>query len=149
MTTDPREESLRLLRSIDATMRAMLLVLSEKRNDASSVPDSVCNGPYGDPIVRAKDPRGWTAEPMKGRKFSECPPEYLDMIADRFDYFASKDEEKLKDVSDDDEEAEIQKKIRYSKLDAQRARGWAARLRSGYKSQPPAPAQGFSDEPGF
>ena len=131
MATDPREETLRLLRSIDATMRAILLVLSEQRNDAPAVNDSVCNGPHGDPIVKAKDPRDWTSEPMKGRHFSECPPEYLDMLAERYDYFASKDGADEKDV-------------RYAKLDAQRARGWAARLRGGYRA--PTPTAGFANE---
>ena len=136
MSTDPREETLRLLRSIDATMRAVLLVLSEKRNDEPSAPtanDSVCNGPHGDPVVKAKDPRDWTGPPMKGRKFSECPPEYLDLLADRYDYFATKD--------DADEKA-----VKYAKLDAARARGWAARLRGGWVAPAPAPPSGgFAD----
>jgi hypothetical protein len=132
-SVDPREETLRLLRSIDATMRAMLLVMSEKRNDAPAVNDSVCNGPHGDPVIKAKDPRDWSGPPMTGRKFSECPPEYLDMLADRYDYFATKDEDATKQ--------------RYAKMDAARARGWAARLRAGWTAPTPAPQGGFSDEP--
>jgi hypothetical protein len=131
MATDPREETLRLLRSIDATMRAILLVLSEKRNDAPPVNDSVCNGPHGDPVVKAKDPRDWSGPTMKGRTFSECPPDYLDMLADRYDYFATKDGADEKDV-------------RYAKLDAQRARGWAARLRAGWTA-PTSAEGGFTD----
>ena len=131
MATDPREETLRLLRSIDATMRAMLLVLSEKRNDAPPVNDSVCNGPHGDPVIKAKDPRDWSGPPMTGRKFSECPPEYLDRLADRYDYFAGKDEDATKQ--------------RYAKMDAARARGWAARLRGGWRAPAPAPQGGFTD----
>jgi hypothetical protein len=65
---------------------------------------------------------------MTGRAFSECPPEYLDMVADRLDYFSSQ-------LGDSDDE---KKKRKYNTLDAARARGWAARLRSGWT--PPAPA---------
>jgi hypothetical protein len=77
------------------------------------------DGKYGDPEVRAKDPRDWTGEPMKGRRFSECPPEYLDMLASRFDFFAGRETD--------------EKKARYNRLDAGRARGWAARKRNGWK----------------
>lgn len=75
---------------------------------------------YGDPLVRAKDPRDWTGEPMKGRNFSQCPPEYLDMLAARFDFFASRESDP--------------KKAKYNRLDASRARGWAARKRGGWQS---------------
>jgi hypothetical protein len=50
---------------------------------------------------------------------SECPPAYLDLVASRLDYFAAKEEDA--------------KKARYNRLDASRARGWAARLRNGWK----------------
>lgn len=135
MASDPRLETLRLLGSIDASLRAILLVLSEQRNDAPAVNDAVCNGPHGDPLVNAKDPRDWAGEPMKGRHFSECPPEYLDLLADRFDYFASKEEDATKK--------------RYCELDAQRARAWAARLRRGWRSPTPDAGGFASDEPGF
>lgn len=72
---------------------------------------------------------------MTGRTFSECPPEYLDLLADRFDYFAGKEPD--------------EKKAGYNRLDARRARAWAARLRSGW-NRPTADTGGFaSDEPGF
>ena len=135
MATDPREETLRLLRSIDATMRAILLVLSEQRNDAPAVNDSVCNGPHGDPIVRQKSPRDWAGDDMKGRHFSECPPEYLDLLADRFDYFAGNEEDATKK--------------RYNELDAKRARAWAARIRRGWTSPTPDAGGFASDEAGF
>jgi hypothetical protein len=80
------------------------------------------DGPHGDPEVKAKDPRDWTGAPMKGRKFSECPAEYLDMLADRFDYFAEREEDA--------------KKAGYDRLDAARARGWAERVRNG-DAEPP------------
>lgn len=121
MSTDPRAETIRLLTSIDASLKALLA----RSGTAPDVNDSVCNGPHGDPIIKAKDPRDWSGEPMTGKRFSECPPEYLDLLADRYDYFAGKD-----DSTDE--------KRRYAKLDGARARAWAARLRSGWTA--PAPA---------
>ena len=132
MPTDPRLATLALLQSIDATLKAILLVLSENRNEPAKVPDAMLNGPHGDPVVKAKDPRDWTGEPMQGRKFSECPPEYLDLLADRYDYFATKAETSKREATDDDELQKAEKSLKYAVLDAKRARGWAARLRAGY-----------------
>jgi hypothetical protein len=35
-------------------------------------------------------PRDWTGPSFKGRRFSECPPPLLEMLAETFDYFASR-----------------------------------------------------------
>jgi hypothetical protein len=114
MATDPREETIRLLRSIDGSLKSLLALQGGARQTERVDLD----GPHGDPEVKAKDPRDWTGEPMKGRKFSECPADYLDMIAERFDYFAGKETD--------------EKKAKYNRLDAARARGWAQRIRGGY-----------------
>src|SRR5262245_4011150 len=116
-------ESLALLRSIDASLRRIADKL-----DPQPVNDRICDGKYGDPEVRQTDPRDWTGDSMKGRRFSECPPEYLDLLAERFDYFASKEEDTTKQ--------------KYNLLDAQRARAWAARVRNGYRPPTTATAQG-------
>ena len=72
---------------------------------------------------------------MRGKRFSECPPEYLDMVAERLDYFCSTNT----GATEDD-----QKKRKYQWLDAARARGWAKRIRAGWK---PAPAaEGWGDD---
>ena len=65
---------------------------------------------------------------MQGRRFSECPPEYLDLVANRLDYFAGQ--------NDGEPGPEAAKKARWNRLDASRARGWAARIRAGYKPVP-------------
>lgn len=109
------EESIRLLRSIDSSLKSLLALQGGARQTERVDLD----GTHGDPVVKAKDPRDWTGEPMKGRKFSECPPDYLDMVAERFDYFASKEPD--------------EKKAKYNRLDAARARGWAQRLRAGWQ----------------
>jgi hypothetical protein len=84
--------------------------------------DAELDGQYGDPEVKAKDPRDWTGPPMHGRRFSECPAEYLEMLAERYDYFVSQNAQAT------DEE---KKKANYNRKDAARARGWAERIRSG------------------
>lgn len=129
-TVDPRVETINLLRSIDASLKALIGL---QRAPAAATGERVdLDGPHGDPIVRAKDPRDWTGEPMKGRNFSQCPADYLDMIAERFDYFASKEEDP--------------KKAKYNRLDAARARGWAQRVRSGHV---PRTAPAGNDGDGF
>lgn len=127
MPTDPRVETLALLRSIDASLKQLLA----RSNGGPAVNDAVCNGPHGDPVVKGKPPRDWTGASMDGRHFSECEPEFLDLLADRFDYFATKPEN---DAT----------KQRYAKLDASRARAWAARKRNGWT--PPTPPHGRVNE---
>lgn len=96
--------------------------------------DADLNGKYGDPAVKAKDPRDWTGESQLGKPFSECPPEYLEMVADRLDYFTTQNEEAIADPdTPDDERAKLKKNNLYNRKDASRARGWAARIRGGWK----------------
>jgi hypothetical protein len=99
-------------------------------------PDSDLDSDYGDPEVRAKSPRDWTGDSMQGKHFSECPAEYLELVANRLDYFASQNE------SEGDPESI--KKARYNRLDASRARGWAERVRNG-RGTPSRPAKPFDD----
>lgn len=122
-------ETINLLRSIDASLRELLaLSKSKKRAEVVAVSvlgvtslasDRELDSERGNPIVKAKDPRDWTGPSMTGKHFSECPATYLDLLADRYDYFATK-------------ETDEQTKS-WSRLDAARARGWAARVRAGYK----------------
>lgn len=117
------EETLALLRSIDASLK--LLVARAGGAEPTAAPsasdDALCDGQYGDPIAKAADPRDWTGEPIAGtgRRLSECPPAYLDLLAKRLDYFASKEPD--------------EKKAGYNRLDARRARAWSARLRNGWQ----------------
>lgn len=116
---------------------------------------------YGDPEVKAKDPRDWTGPPMKGNHFSQCPPEYLDLLADRLDFFLSKNEDDLASeeniriaaIKANDDEAiatalanidKLKKNLKYNRLDTSRARGWAARKRNGWTA-PPQP-EGFPSD---
>jgi hypothetical protein len=94
--------------------------------------DRDLDGPHGDPTVRFK-PRDWNGEDFKGCKYSTCSPEFLDVLADALEYFAAKGSDP--------------KKAGYDRKDAARARGWARRIRSGWK--PPVndtpPDGGFGD----
>ena len=159
------EDALRLLQQIDAKLGILVGLLSMQQanpvpapvnpfnqprpafkpvgQDRPDVPrvasDADLNSQYGDPEVRAKSPRDWSGPSMQGRHFSECPAEYLDLVAARLDFFAS-------DNADGTPEGE--KKSRYNKLDASRARGWAARIRAGYKPTHPAAVDGeFGEVP--
>lgn len=91
--------------------------------DKEVASDADLDGPRGNPEVRTL-PKRWTGEDMRGRKYSDCEPEFLDMLADMLDWFANRD----------DESGAVDKngnpKSKWGRLDATRARGWARRLRA-------------------
>lgn len=117
------EETLTLLRSIDASLKQLV---AQKRADAPKAVASEKDrlGKYGDPTLRF-DPRDWTGASFKGRRFSECPPDLLDLVAETFEWFATQAEakhemtDKGKPVAD------------YKRADAARARAWAKAIREG------------------
>lgn len=134
----------KVLQSIDSSMKALVAhfgagIVHGAVQQPSGMPpvasvasDRDLDGQYGNPEVKAKDPRDWTGDTMKGKRFSECPPEYLDLVASRLDYFASQTE--------GSQDADEQKKRRYNLIDASRARGWAARKRAGWQPPPEEPS---------
>lgn len=78
--------------------------------------DDDLDGRYGNPEIR-RDPPRWTGESMVGRKYSDCPPEYLDTLAGFHDWRADQDDKKG------------DPRAKWPRLDAARARGWARRIR--------------------
>jgi hypothetical protein len=130
--SDTRAEVLAELRTQTSLLRLILVAL---KPESAAAPEHIISGPHGDPLVKTKDPRDWSGESMKGRQFSECPPEYLDLLAERFDYFASKEEDATKQ--------------KYNLLDARRARAWAARIRGGWTAPalPPQRVNESASEP--
>lgn len=112
-----REKSLALLERI-ATGIERLVAIAERRQSSGApaggavASDSDLDSQHGDPEVRF-DPRDWTGVSCKGRRFSACPPAFLEMLADVLDSFASGESDP--------------KKAKYKRLDAARARGWARR----------------------
>lgn len=141
------QEALDVLRSIDATLKAMLALAQQRTAQArASQPKTVASdrdldGKYGDPVVKFM-PRNWTGPSFKNRRMSECPPALLEMLAETFDYFATQADaknemtDKGKPVAD------------YKRSDAARARGWAKRMRLGLHQAPSieAPASFGSDD---
>lgn len=88
--------------------------------------DRDLDGQNGDPTIKF-DPRPnyWSGESYAGYRFSETSPDYLEATAKYLDacaYMAEKDTDEKR-----------RKSARYKRLDAARARGWAARLRAGWK----------------
>lgn len=133
-------KALDVLLSIESLLQRLVGFASQsvKQAGASSgqgaiAPDRDLDGKWGDPEVKAKDPRDWTGPTMKGRRFSECPPEYLDLVADRLEYFAEQAEAEGKTTSNGKPVAP------FNRADAARARGWAKRIRTGehIQSTPP------------
>lgn len=95
--------------------------------------DSELFGPYGDEDIRF-DPRDWRGRSYKGHRMSECEPEYLDLLAAAFEDFAQTADAK-------GEQVKGKPKSLYERRKAAKARGWAAKLRSGWKpsGRPTAP----------
>ncbi len=137
------------LKSIDASLKALVKqgTKSDPGNGATVASDSDLDGKYGDPEVKMKDPRDWSGDSMIGRRFSQCPADYLDMVASRLDYFATKSDEEGKET------AAGKPVSKYQRADAARARGWAKRIRDGKHLQkgpsprPAAPPLGEDDDP--
>lgn len=109
--------------------------LSQSSGGAFVADDRDLDGPHGNPAIK-KDPKRWTGDSYAGCNYSDCPPEYLDVLAEFKDWQAGMDERK---GTDDDK-----RKAKFNRLDAARARGWAQRLRSGYKA--PAKPQEAGDD---
>lgn len=133
------------LRSGGAVAGEKSAASSSKSGQVAS--DRELDSEWGDPTVR-KDPKRWDGPSFVGCHFSETTPEYLESLASLFDWMGDKDEEsgnlhKGKPTAP------------YKRSDARRARGWAQRLRNGWKpaessaapaDQPPAD-EASSSEP--
>lgn len=112
---------------------ASLIVKQAARQPAQPAGDVATDrdldGQYGDPVIK-KDPKRWEGDSYVGCRFSECPPEYLDEVANFKAWQADMDSRKGTKEADT--------KAKFNRLDGNRARGWAARKRAGWQ---PAPAQ--------
>lgn len=136
-------EVLQVLRSIDNSLKELVLIARHKRGGAAAgaapAPDRDLDGKYGDPVVKFH-PRDWRGQECKGLNFSECPVDFLDMLAETFDYFADKAEKSGEKTTSGKPVAP------YKRQDAARARGWAARIRSGHvATQANVSAGGWGD----
>src|SRR5271155_5679834 len=91
--------------------------------------DADLDGRNGDPVVKF-DLRDWSGPSVKGKHYSECSPEFLDMLAERLHYTSEHPKEGKEKIA------------QYAKRDSQRARSWARRMRTGWK-----PPGADEDEP--
>lgn len=136
-----------LLKSIDATLKALLALSQQQRSvtASSSEPevadDATLDGQYGDDEVKF-NPRGWQGAAIKGLKMSQCKPDALDALASALDYFCEKNKAsgELKENG--------YPKWKDDARRAAKARGWARRLRAGWKPAE-APASDFGDTQSF
>jgi len=100
---------------------------------------------YGDPVIK-RDPKRWTGDSFAGLHYSETSPEYLDCVAEFKDWQADQDDQAgAKD-------GRGKPKSWWGRKDARLARGWAARLRAGWKPKtngagaaPPATNEDYGD----
>ena len=102
--------------------------------------DSDLDGQWGNPEIRF-DPKDkhWSGASYVGRRFSECPADYLDAMAKSLEASAYGLE---KGAEEDPTDAEAKrKKARFKRLDAARAKGWAARVRAGRVSHTMVPSR--------
>ena len=120
MTTDE------LLTSIDASLKKLVAIAEKRKAGPEPVvaDDRDLDGPHGDELVKFA-PRGWDDRDglYKGSPMSQCPPAFLDLMAEAFESFARKNVDKGDD-----------KKAGYDRRSAARARGWAKRLRNGWRN---------------
>ena len=84
-------------------------------------PDSDLDGQYGDPEVR-RDPKDWQGPSYAGARYSQCPPDYLRMLAGLLAWQARKSDEKNELANNG------KPRSAYLLRDAARALGHAARI---------------------
>lgn len=133
------DETVNLLRSIDNSLKE-ILKLSKARAGKAGKPvadDADLDSKWGDPVVKLA-PRDWAGEDCKGRRFSECPPEFLDKLAEMYAYFGDKNEKSGATLDNG------KPKALYDRQAESRCRGWAKRKRAGWT--PPAPSASFGRE---
>lgn len=94
-----------------------------QRSGGAVASDSDLDGNYGDPTIKyMPKEKYWTGADFTGYKLSETSPDFLDAYAKYLDacaYGARKDGD--------------ERKAGFKEKDAGRARGWAARLRNGWR----------------
>jgi hypothetical protein len=128
------EELLAIVKRIEAKVDAL-----SKGGGASTesavAPDSDLDSEWGDEEIK-KDPPRWKGESKAPCHMSETSAEYLDEYASFKDYCAERDTEKANELGTTGNDEETAKKLKYAgygRKSARRARGWAARLRAGWK----------------
>jgi hypothetical protein len=110
--------------------------------------DRELDSQYGDEQVR-KSPKKWLengGHDYKGYKLSQCPADFLEEFASLQDWMASKDDESGKMYQPKGGKAPYPMS-RFGRKTARLARGWAKRIREGWKPKALAPMGAESKEP--
>ena len=146
MSQNEKPAALEVLIDIRATLKVIVQLL-QQRTSAPAKSEAVASdrdldGKYGDPEVKF-DPRDWSGDSCKGLHMSACPAEFLDLLAETFDYFAQKAED-AKEVTSSGKAV-----APYKRADAARARGWAKRIRSGPTKASGRPDGGWAHSDDF
>lgn len=118
-----------------------IMVTAMMSGDAIATPAEL-DDKYGD-IKIPLDPKQWRGPSYKGRPASQCPPEFLDMVASFFQWAGETAEREGTEYKG---KPEAPRKFR----DARLARGWALRHRlSGKTFDTPKPATSTTTAPTF
>lgn len=129
------EQRIAALEATVATLQARVASLESGAGSSEIADDAELDSKYGDQqIRRGPSAKYWTGASFTGRRMSECSPEYLDALAkykDACAHMAKKEPARAKYAE-------------YDERDARRARGWARRLRAGWRpaGRTAGPAQG-------
>lgn len=128
-------EILMIVKRIEASLSKSKASASASKAEGDIATDADLDGKYGDEEIR-RDPSSkyWEGESYISRRMSECPADYLDAYAKYKNACAFMNEKEGKE--------DKAKYVGYDRKSAARARGWAQRLRSGYK----APEKSTTDD---
>jgi hypothetical protein len=102
-------------------------------NGGGIADDRELDSQFGDPTVKF-DPKRWTGPSMKGRRYSECPSDFLTELASFLEWSAANPK-----AGKDPKYAD------YDRKDAARARGWAQR-NAGKRFDAPSGPGSYGDE---
>ena len=123
---------LRQVRAELAEIKALILRGAAPTTSAPAIAaDSDLDSQWGDEEIR-RDPPRWAKDPERQPvapcRMSSAPADYLDVLADFYDWKAGKDEEAAPTLDGEERSKKI-KYAGYARKSAARARGWAARRR--------------------
>lgn len=140
-------DALKRISQVEATLGRVSAAFGGASTGGSSKPeadDAELDGRFSDRSVR-KDPKRWAGASFKGASYSQCPSEYLLVLADYLEWGADMDARKSEPPKHNNGTPYFE----YARKDARLARGWARR-NHGKKFNPPAPppSDDFSDDSG-
>ncbi len=92
--------------------------------------DADLDSKWGDVEIK-RNPSRWKGPSFEGKHMSECSPEFLDCLAELYDWKAANPRGYGNTTPE--------KAAQYARKDAARARGWAARIRNGWKPKTTQP----------